>query len=194
MSNFATHARFESFFSRASKLPSFKRDWGGMRGDALSGQLSKNLGKYSVFMNALRRGGRVEECRGEGSNFHSRPLRRLRFPVPDFSSYPLRLGGSPSLVGVHSTNESHPRQLAAWVVQCLMGAITSDEARAYFERWDLVRDAETEELRRTSMDTKLRQLESLMASRLMFGPEPDREEGIGVVRARWNTLRQALGG
>jgi hypothetical protein len=75
-----------------------------------------------------------------------------------------------------------------------MAVITSDEARAYFERWDLVRDAETAELRRTSMDTKLQQLESLMASRLIFGPEPDREQGIEVVRERWNRLRKALGG
>jgi hypothetical protein len=75
-----------------------------------------------------------------------------------------------------------------------MGVITVDQAKAYFERWDLVRDAEADELRRTSTDTKLRQLESLMASRLIFGPESDREEGIEVVRARWNRLRQALGG
>jgi hypothetical protein len=33
------------------------------------------------------------------------------------------------------------------------------------------------------MDTKLQQLESLMASRLIFGPESDREEGREVVRA-----------
>ncbi|MGH8210400.1 MAG: hypothetical protein ACREU6_12580 [Steroidobacteraceae bacterium] len=75
-----------------------------------------------------------------------------------------------------------------------MTAITPAEARAYFERWDLVREVETAELRRTSMDTKVRQLESLMASRLIFGPEPGREEGIEVVRERWNRLRQALGG
>jgi hypothetical protein len=41
------------------------------------------------------------------------------------------------------------------------------------------------------MDTKLQQLESLMASRLIFGPESDREEGREAVRARWNRLRQA---
>jgi hypothetical protein len=75
-----------------------------------------------------------------------------------------------------------------------MAAITSDEARAYFERWDLVRDAETVELRRSSMDTKLRQLDSLMASRLIFGPEPDRDEGINLVRERWKRLRLALDG
>ena len=75
-----------------------------------------------------------------------------------------------------------------------MAAITFDEARAYFERWELVRAAETAELRRTSMDTKLQQLQSLMASRLVFGPEPDRDAGIEVVRERWLALRQALGG
>jgi hypothetical protein len=75
-----------------------------------------------------------------------------------------------------------------------MAAITSDEARAYFERWEQVRALETAELRRTSMDTKLQQLQSLMASRFIFGPEPDREAGIEVVRKRWQCLRQALGG
>jgi hypothetical protein len=44
------------------------------------------------------------------------------------------------------------------------------------------------------MDTKLQQLESLVAPRQVFGPEPDREEGISVVRERWQLLRQALGG
>jgi hypothetical protein len=75
-----------------------------------------------------------------------------------------------------------------------MAAINSEEARAYLERWELLRVAEAGELQRTSMDTKLRQLESLMASRLMFGPEPDRHEGVEVVRARWIHLRRVLGG
>ncbi len=75
-----------------------------------------------------------------------------------------------------------------------MGTITSDEARAYFERWELVREAKADELECTSMDTKLRQLESLMASREVFGPESDREKGIAAVREHWNRLRQALGG
>jgi hypothetical protein len=44
------------------------------------------------------------------------------------------------------------------------------------------------------MDTKLQQLESLVASRQVFGPEPGREKGISVVRERWRLLRQALGG
>ena len=75
-----------------------------------------------------------------------------------------------------------------------MPPITSDEARAYFERWALVRDRESQELRRTSMETKLRQLASLMSSRFVFGSEPDREKEVDVVRERWNRLRQTPGG
>lgn len=75
-----------------------------------------------------------------------------------------------------------------------MGPITPEQARAYFHRWDLVRETTVNELRRTSMDAKLRQLESLVASRQLFGPELGREEGISLVRERWQLLRQALGG
>ena len=75
-----------------------------------------------------------------------------------------------------------------------MATITPDDARAYFHRWELVRQASADELQRTSMDTKLQQLESLVASRRVFGPEPDREQGISIVRERWQLLRQALGG
>ncbi|MGH8133736.1 MAG: hypothetical protein ACRETG_03305 [Steroidobacteraceae bacterium] len=72
--------------------------------------------------------------------------------------------------------------------------MTSEQARAYIKRWELVRDAEAAELQRTPIESKLRQLASLMASRHVFGPEPDREQQILEVRARWARLRQALGG
>jgi hypothetical protein len=75
-----------------------------------------------------------------------------------------------------------------------MAAITPEEARAYFRRWELVRDVEASELRRTPMETKLRQLAALMASRHVFGPEPDREAETRVVRERWARLRRALSG
>jgi hypothetical protein len=75
-----------------------------------------------------------------------------------------------------------------------MVAITPEEALAYCRRWELVRDAEARELRRTSMETKLQQLGSLMASRHVFGPEPDREAETRVVRERWARLRRALSG
>jgi hypothetical protein len=75
-----------------------------------------------------------------------------------------------------------------------MAAITPEEALAYFRRWELVRDAEARELRRTPMETKLQQLAALMASRHVFGLEPDREAEIQVVRERWARLRRALSG
>jgi hypothetical protein len=75
-----------------------------------------------------------------------------------------------------------------------MDAMTPEEARAYFKRWELVRDVEAAELRRATMETKLQQLAALMASRHLFGPEPDREAQVHEVRDRWTRLRRALGG
>jgi hypothetical protein len=70
--------------------------------------------------------------------------------------------------------------------------LTAGEARAYLERWRLLRDMEAAELRRTSMETKLQQLAALMAARDAFGVEPDREARVQAVRERWETLRRAL--
>ena len=75
-----------------------------------------------------------------------------------------------------------------------MAAITPAEAQAYFKRWEMVKEVELIELRRTSMETKLRQLSVLMASRGLFGADPEREHGVQLVRDRWTILRQALGG
>jgi hypothetical protein len=75
-----------------------------------------------------------------------------------------------------------------------MAAMTPEEAQSYFKRWDLVRDAEAAELQLTTMETKLRQLAALMASRHLFGPEPDREAQVHEVRERWDRLRRAPGG
>ena len=75
-----------------------------------------------------------------------------------------------------------------------MAPISPAEAQAYFERWELVKEIELAELRRTSKDTKLRQLSALMASRSLFGVDPERENGVQLVRDRWARLWQALGG
>ena len=75
-----------------------------------------------------------------------------------------------------------------------MASITAGEAQAYFKRWELVKEIEIAELRRTSMDTKLHQLSALMASRNLFAVDPERENGLQLVRARWARLWQALGG
>jgi hypothetical protein len=76
----------------------------------------------------------------------------------------------------------------------VMNAMTPEEARAYFKRWELVRDVEAAELRRATMETKFQQLAALMASRHLFGPEPDREAQVHEVRDRWARLRRALSG
>jgi hypothetical protein len=75
-----------------------------------------------------------------------------------------------------------------------MPAITPNEAAAYLNRWKLVEQIELIELRRTSMEVKLRQLSALMASRDLFGVDPERENGVQLVRDRWACLRQALRG
>jgi hypothetical protein len=75
-----------------------------------------------------------------------------------------------------------------------MVAITPAEAQAYFKRWELVEELQLIELRRTSENVKLRQLSALMASRNLFGADPEREHGVQRVRDRWARLRQALGG
>jgi len=75
-----------------------------------------------------------------------------------------------------------------------MAAITPAEAQAYFKRWEMVKEVELIELRRTSTDSKLHQLSVLMASRSLFGADPEREHGVQLVRDRWALLRLALGG
>ena len=75
-----------------------------------------------------------------------------------------------------------------------MASITTAEAQAYFERWELVKEIELAELRRTSMDTKLRQLSALMASRSLFAADPKRERGVQLVRDRWDLLWRVMGG
>lgn len=75
-----------------------------------------------------------------------------------------------------------------------MEAITPEQARAYFRRWELLREEEARQLSRTPIETKLRQLAALMASRHLFGVEPDREAGVQAVRERWARLRRAMSG
>ena len=75
-----------------------------------------------------------------------------------------------------------------------MEAMTPEQARAYFRRWELLREEEARQLSRTPIETKLRQLAALMASRHLFAVEPDREAGVQAVRERWARLRRALSG
>jgi hypothetical protein len=121
-------------------------------------------------------------------------LRLVEGRVP-VSRDALRIANDPSpIVKISPSNQltalsSSPRRIIM-----LMAAITPTEAHAYFKRWELVKEIELVELRRTSMDVKLRQLSALMASRGLFGVDPERENGVQLVRDRWACLRQALRG
>jgi hypothetical protein len=72
--------------------------------------------------------------------------------------------------------------------------MTPEDARQYLERWRLVEEREIAELRETPIETKARQLSALMASRELFRQDPNRDEGVREVRARWARYRKALGG
>jgi hypothetical protein len=88
-------------------------------------------------------------------------------------------------------------KLRYWRIElnpCRNCAFSTASLQAYFKRWELVKEIELAELRRTSTDTKLRQLSALMASRSLFGVDPERENGMQLVRDRWARLWQALGG
>ena len=69
--------------------------------------------------------------------------------------------------------------------------LTKDEADAFRIRWELVNEAEIEELRRTSVTKKLQQLSSLMLSVKELNWQEPLSEGEAAVRERWNHLRMA---
>lgn len=58
-------------------------------------------------------------------------------------------------------------------------------------RWEAVNAAEIEELRRTPMSQKMRQLAALMVSVKEFGWYKTLSEGELELRERWNRLRNA---
>ena len=73
-----------------------------------------------------------------------------------------------------------------------MSSLTNEQARAYLERWELVREAEATELRLTPMETKLRQLAALMQSREIFAVDPDREAECRRVRELWGRIKRVM--
>jgi hypothetical protein len=75
-----------------------------------------------------------------------------------------------------------------------MADITPEQAHAYLKRFELLEEMQAAELRRTSVQSRFKQLSALMSSRHAFGEEADREHDLALVRERWARLRQALGG
>lgn len=75
-----------------------------------------------------------------------------------------------------------------------MPPISPEQAFEYLNRWKLVRRTEVDQLRSASMETKLRQLEVLMASRGLFRDDPERDRQADELRDRWALIRKASSG
>jgi len=67
--------------------------------------------------------------------------------------------------------------------------MTPEQARAYKRRYELVEAFEREELRRTPVETKFRQLCALAASVDAMGWREALEAGDDEVRRRWQRIR-----
>lgn len=63
--------------------------------------------------------------------------------------------------------------------------------REYLSRWKMVNAAEQEELRRTSLEQKIMQLNALMLSVKQMGWEEALKSEEAEVRERWKRLREA---
>jgi len=69
--------------------------------------------------------------------------------------------------------------------------ISPQAAARYRHRWAIARRRLIEELRATSMETKLRRLAMLMESAREMGWSRSLDEEDDAVRARWMALRRA---
>lgn len=75
-----------------------------------------------------------------------------------------------------------------------MTVITTQQAQSYLDRWKSVRDREADEWRKSSMETRFRQISALVSSRSLFGQDQDREGRVAKVRERWARIRKASNG
>jgi hypothetical protein len=75
-----------------------------------------------------------------------------------------------------------------------MSSPSAPEVRAYLAGLSLANEFEIEELRKTAVELKLRQLWALMTSTDLFEKEGRRETEASEVRERWSRLHRALHG
>ena len=66
------------------------------------------------------------------------------------------------------------------------------DVRAYLAGLERASAFEIEELRRTPVAVKLRQIESLMTAAALLESDVEREAGLAAVRERWRLIRLAL--
>lgn len=73
-----------------------------------------------------------------------------------------------------------------------MNGVDPKSIRDYLAGLELAGIFEVEELRRTSVEIKLRQIWSLMTSADLLENDTEREAGVTEVRDRWRRIRQAF--
>jgi hypothetical protein len=71
--------------------------------------------------------------------------------------------------------------------------ITKTEVKAFKARWKVVNAAERDELRKTSVEQKFKQLAALMRSAKKLGWTKALAAEEADVRGRWNRLRKIWG-
>ena len=74
-----------------------------------------------------------------------------------------------------------------------MAPLTPAQAQAFARRWEQANQAEIEELRASSPDLVLRQLDALRSAVDLFGWREDLDQETEEVRNRWNRLRAHFG-
>jgi hypothetical protein len=72
--------------------------------------------------------------------------------------------------------------------------LSPQEAKAWQARWKLVNEFEKEELRRTPLDLKLQQFNTLLGWARQLGWEQELAREEAEVRERWIRLRKAYRG
>ena len=70
-----------------------------------------------------------------------------------------------------------------------MTRLTPAQAQAFADRWKWANRAEIEELRASSPELALRQLDALRSAVDVFGWQDDLDKETEEVRSRWNRLR-----
>lgn len=85
-----------------------------------------------------------------------------------------------------------PRQYSAQLVDIPVSGVTPKAVREYLAGLQQADAFEVEELRRTPVEVKLRQIWSLMTSADLLEKSAEREAGVTEVRERWRRLRQAF--
>ncbi|TWT44156.1 hypothetical protein RAS1_05640 [Phycisphaerae bacterium RAS1] len=70
-------------------------------------------------------------------------------------------------------------------------AMTKAQARAWKRGWKLVNEFEREELRKTSIEVKFRQLAAMMQSAFALGWDTSAPAELKAIRAMWVRLKKA---